>query len=227
MSLKRSFKHIYRNILIFISPVLGSLFVNIIGWTTKIDFIDQKYEEDLKKNGARIIYAFWHNRMLLSCFYYKHRGIRVLVSPSRDGEYTTRIIEAVGYKTIRGSSYSDGRKALNQMIEAVKEGYDTGFTPDGPRGPKYEVQPGVVLVAKKTGAAILPITYDVKKKKVFKSWDNFILPLPFNHAVFVYGRPIYVDKRARGEEIREIQNKIKRNLDATVAKAEDYNKNNF
>ncbi|MDD5771937.1 MAG: lysophospholipid acyltransferase family protein [bacterium] len=222
MSIKRTFKHIYRKILVFISPVLGSMFVKFIGWTTKIDFVDKHYEEELKRNGTRIIYTFWHNRIFFTCFYYRHRGIRVLVSPSRDGEYTTRIIEAVGYKTIRGSSFTDGRRALNQMIEAVREGHDTGFTPDGPRGPKYEVQPGVVLLAKKTGAAILPLIYDVKKKKVFKSWDNFILPLPFNHAVFVYGRPIFVPESARGEEIREIQNKLKQSLDAIVVKAEEY-----
>jgi lysophospholipid acyltransferase (LPLAT)-like uncharacterized protein len=220
--MKKKFKKYYRKILIFISPVLGSLFVKFIGWTTKIDFIDRHYEEELKKNKTRIIYTFWHNRMFILCYFYRDLGMRVLVSPSRDGEYTTRIIESLGYKTIRGSSFSEGRKALNQMIEAVNEGCDTGFTPDGPRGPKYEVQPGVVLLAKKTGAAILPLVYDVKKKKVFKSWDNFILPLPFNHAVFVYGRPIFVPESARGEEIREIQNKLKQSLDEIVTKAEDF-----
>jgi lysophospholipid acyltransferase (LPLAT)-like uncharacterized protein len=201
---------------------LGSLFVKFIGWTTKIDFIDRHYEEELKKNGTRIIYTFWHNRMFILCYFYRNRGLRILVSPSRDGEYTTRIIEALGYKTIRGSSFLDGRKALNQMIEAVREGHDTGFTPDGPRGPKYEVQPGVVLLAKKTGAAILPIAYDIKKKKIFNSWDNFILPGLFSQAVIIYGCPIFVPDKIRGEEIRGYQNKIKKSLDEIVANAEEY-----
>ncbi|MEW6089142.1 MAG: lysophospholipid acyltransferase family protein [bacterium] len=220
--MRKTIKRFYRKILLFISPVLGSLFVKFVGWTTRIDFVHRHYEEELKKNKNGIIYTFWHNRIFFTCYFYRNRGIRVLVSPSRDGEYTTRIIEALGYKTIRGSSFYSGRKALNQMIEAVKEGHDTGFTPDGPRGPKYKVQPGVLLLARKTGAAILPLAYDVKKKKVFKSWDNFILPLPFNKAVFVYGRPVFVPGNARGEEIRDVQVKLNQGLDEIVEEAERY-----
>ncbi|MFH1289045.1 MAG: lysophospholipid acyltransferase family protein [bacterium] len=222
MDMRKIIKRLYRKFLLFLSPLFGSLLVKFIGWTTKIDFVNRHFEEKLKKNKTRIIYTFWHNRIFFTCYFYRHLGIRVLVSPSRDGEYTTRIIEALGYKTIRGSSFSSGRRALTQMIEAVNDGYDAGFTPDGPRGPKYESQHGVIILAQKTGAAILPLVYDVKKKKVFKSWDNFILPLPFNHAVFVYGNPIFVPENARGEEIREIQKKLNQSLDEITTEAEDY-----
>lgn len=215
-------KKFYRKILLLLSPLFGSFLVRFIGWTTKISFVNQHFEEELKRKGIRIIYTFWHNRMFLICYFYRHRGIKVLVSPSRDGEYTTRIIERLGYQTLRGSSFSEGRRALSQMIEAVKGGHDAGFTPDGPRGPKYEAKPGVVLLAQKTGAAILPLVCNVKRKKVFKSWDDFILPFPFNRAVFVYGTPIFVPENVRGGEIREIQKRLNQSLNEVVKQAEEH-----
>ena len=75
------------------------------------------------------------------------------------------------------------------------------FTPDGPRGPRYQVQPGLVLVAKRTGAPILPMTFGAQWKRVLTSWDAFLLPLPFSRIVVVYGEPIYVPADASAADL--------------------------
>jgi len=95
-------------------------------------------------------------------------------------------------------------------------------TPDGPRGPRYRVQPGVITVAQKTGAPILPLAYDAEWKKVFQSWDRFIMPLPFSRIVVVYGEPISVPAHATPDMLQAKQQEVEASLRQVTEMADAY-----
>jgi lysophospholipid acyltransferase (LPLAT)-like uncharacterized protein len=109
-----------------------------------------------------------------------------------------------------------------EIVRKVHGGYHAAFTPDGPRGPRYTVQPGIVAVAKTTGAAILPVTYSARWKKVFRSWDAFLMPLPFSRVVVVYGEPIYVSASASPTVFQAKRHEVETSLRHITEMADHY-----
>jgi lysophospholipid acyltransferase (LPLAT)-like uncharacterized protein len=155
------------------------------------------------------IFAFWHNRIfLLPYLFRKHWHSRqrdrvaVLVSASKDGEFLTGVLEKFDLICVRGSSSRRGKQALREMTELVNLGYDAGITPDGPRGPKYVCQDGVISLAQLTQAPIIPVSWEVTRKVVVNSWDSFIVPLPFARATVRIGAPMMIPADA-SEELHE------------------------
>jgi lysophospholipid acyltransferase (LPLAT)-like uncharacterized protein len=146
-------------------------------------------------DGKPFIFVTWHGR-LLYLFHFERwtrgRDCTFLVSQSRDGELVSRIAERFGVEPTRGSSSRGGARGLLEMVGKVQRGYVAGVTPDGPRGPRYRVQPGVITIAQKTGAPILPLTYNARWKMVLHTWDECVIPLPFSRVVIVYGAPVDV-----------------------------------
>jgi lysophospholipid acyltransferase (LPLAT)-like uncharacterized protein len=115
-----------------------------------------------------------------------------MVSASRDGAFLTHILKLFDVEPVRGSSSRRGPQALWEMVSKARSGFDLAITPDGPRGPRYEAQYGAIDLSKITGLPIVPIGYSVNWKIRFKSWDGFILPLPFSKCDVFIGKPIYV-----------------------------------
>ncbi|HUK83359.1 MAG TPA: lysophospholipid acyltransferase family protein [Verrucomicrobiae bacterium] len=153
------------------------------------------------------IFAFWHNRIFLMPYLFrKHWSIRhhdkvaVLVSASKDGEKLARVLEKFNLICVRGSSSRRGKEALRELTRLVEDGYDVGITPDGPRGPKYGVQDGVISLAQLTQAPIIPVSYVVSWKITVNSWDTFMIPLPFSHATLRIGPPLNVSPEADESE---------------------------
>lgn len=175
------------------------------------------------------IFAFWHNRIfLLPYLFRKHWHSRqrdrvaVLVSASKDGEFLTGVLDKFDLICVRGSSSRRGKQALREMTELVNLGYDAGITPDGPRGPKYVCQSGVISLAQLTQAPIVPVSWDVTRKIVMNSWDNFVVPMPFARATLRIGAPVVVaaglsDEEFEGKRV-ELENVLK-GLDEGNAKA--------
>ncbi|MGQ4810232.1 hypothetical protein NKDENANG_03681 [Candidatus Entotheonellaceae bacterium PAL068K] len=190
--------------------------------TLRPAYVHQHFEHRLLQSGRPCLVAFWHGRLLYLLPLYRRQHATVLVSRSRDGEFISQIIERFGMQPTRGSSSRGGVRALSEMVVKVRGGYHAAFTPDGPRGPRYRVQPGIVLVAKKTGAAILPITYNAQWKKVLRSWDRFVIPLPFSRIVVVYGEPIYVPAGASAGTLRAKRQEIEASLRRITEIADDY-----
>jgi lysophospholipid acyltransferase (LPLAT)-like uncharacterized protein len=154
--------------------------------------------------SSPVIFAFWHNRILLLPFLFKRHWskrnrdkVAVLVSASKDGEKLSAVLERFDLICVRGSSSRRGQQALVELTKLVKDGYDIGITPDGPRGPKYRVQDGAVALAQVTGAMLMPVSWSAERKFVFrKAWDNFQAPMPFTRAVARFGEPIIVPREA-------------------------------
>jgi lysophospholipid acyltransferase (LPLAT)-like uncharacterized protein len=158
--------------------------------------VQQHFERCAWNGGTPVLLAFWHGRMLYFLHRYHRQRFTILVSRSKDGEFVTQVLQRFGVHVTRGSSSRGGAQALREIERKVRSGYHAAFTPDGPRGPRYQVQPGIVAVAQKTGAAIVPVTYSARWKKVFRSWDACLMPLPFSRVVVIYGAPIYVPAQA-------------------------------
>lgn len=154
-----------------------------------------------------VIFAFWHNRIFLMPFLFKKHWntrkrdrVAVLVSASKDGEKLVRVLEKFNLICVRGSSSRRGKEALRELKRLVDDGYDIGITPDGPRGPKYQVADGVTSLAQLTGTPIVPVSYLLSWKITLKSWDAFMIPLPFGRATLRLAPPILVPREADSAE---------------------------
>lgn len=151
-----------------------------------------------------LIFAFWHNRILMLPYLFKkywsnrkRNKVAVLVSASRDGEKLAAVLERFDLICVRGSSSRRGAQAMVELTRLVQDGYDIGITPDGPRGPRYKVQEGVIGLAQVTQVAIMPVSWSASRKFVFRrAWDHFQVPLPFAKAVARVGPPIRVPREA-------------------------------
>jgi lysophospholipid acyltransferase (LPLAT)-like uncharacterized protein len=133
-----------------------------------------------------IIFTFWHNRILaITLAHLRHyqrdrKGVHVLTSPSRDGEILAQLMARFRMGAIRGSSSRRGSRAIMECVDWLKSGGDLAVTPDGPKGPRYTLSPGLVLLAQTTGARILPMHAHFSRALEIKSWDGFRIPLPFS-----------------------------------------------
>jgi len=138
--------------------------------------------------------AFWHNRMLVIPVAYQRycRGRRghCLTSPSKDGAIIAGVMARFGIGSVRGSSSRRGTTALRELTAILEAGEDVAITPDGPRGPKYQISPGIVKLAQLTGTSVMPIHVGYSRYWEIKSWDAFRIPKPFAQVTVVFG-PLY------------------------------------
>jgi len=190
--------------------------------TLRSEQVHQYVEQQAWYGGTPVLLAFWHGRMLYFLHRYHRQHFTILVSRSKDGELVSRVLQRFGVPVTRGSSSQGGVQGLRAIVRKVRSGYNAGFTPDGPRGPRYTVQPGIVAVAKMTGAAILPVTYSARWKKIFRSWDAYLMPLPFSRVVVVYGEPIYVPATATPTVFQAKQHEVETSLRQITEMADHY-----
>ncbi|MCP4112295.1 MAG: lysophospholipid acyltransferase family protein [Desulfobacteraceae bacterium] len=201
---------------------LGKLFIDFLFSTTKIE---TKGFENVKEivNSRKFINAFWHSRLLLINYIYKGWDGAILISKSEDGEIIARIIRKQGHEAIRGSSSKGGLRALAKIIESLNQRIRPAvITPDGPQGPRFKVQPGAIIMAKKTGYPIVPMSYSAKKIKVFASWDRFILPYPFTKCLVIYGNPVYVPENADENAEEVFRLRLEKELCRITVEADQY-----
>jgi len=162
----------------------------------------------------KIIFALWHNRLALSPILYRrfilryapHRRLAGMISASRDGGLLAEIVERFSIEPVRGSSSRRGPQALFEMTTRAERGYDLAITPDGPRGPRYEIQDGIMGAAQLTGLPIVPVSYHLNWKIQLNSWDKFQVPLPFARCEITVGKIFRVPREmpdAGREELRK------------------------
>jgi lysophospholipid acyltransferase (LPLAT)-like uncharacterized protein len=143
--------------------------------------------------AERYIGALWHNRLLLLPFVIKrfvpNRTGAALISASRDGAWLAMLVHRFGFDVVRGSSSRKGASAMLQLADVIAAGKDVVITPDGPRGPAYELGQGIIFLAQKSGAAVVPLNMEYTGCWRLKSWDRFILPRPFSRVRVIFGKP--------------------------------------
>jgi len=177
-------------VLQFLAQHLGPVLIKSLGITLRVTQVGLEHITAARAAAGNIIIAIWHGGLLPLAYVHRNEGISVLVSTHQDGEYIARVIHGLGFGTSRGSSTRGGIRALRELIQADNDRLDLGITPDGPRGPREKVQPGVIYLAKRLGLPVIPIGVSSRPSLRLKSWDRFMIPLPFARCTVVYGKPL-------------------------------------
>jgi lysophospholipid acyltransferase (LPLAT)-like uncharacterized protein len=190
-----------------LAPYLAYAYMTFVGWTTRLVVRGGDIPRGMRRKNQRFIFAFWHNRQVFFTYTHRAQNFAVLVSRSRDGEVIARTMELSRIGACRGSSSRGGATAVREMMAIFDGGCDLGLSPDGPKGPVYQVKPGIIFLAQKLGVPIIPISNALTNKLVLKrSWDKYQVPFPFGRAVICHGEPIAVgpddDLEKKGEEVR-------------------------
>ena len=187
--------------------------ITLVGWTARFEVTGWENHEKAEAGGGLPIYVFWHDRIFLTTYWWRNRRIVVMTSRSFDGEYIARFIQRFGYGAVRGSSTRGGVGAVVEMARLMRAGCTTAFTIDGPKGPRYIAKMGAVLLAKKTGQPIVPVTMALKRYWTLPSWDLFQIPKPFTRARVYVAPPIYVPPDADEEMLAAKRDELQRVLD--------------
>jgi lysophospholipid acyltransferase (LPLAT)-like uncharacterized protein len=195
--------------------------VHALASTLRFKLVDLSgYFSDVPQE--KIIFAIWHNRLALSLILYRryvarrNRGRRLvaMVSASRDGGMLAGVLERFGVEPVRGSSSRRGPQALREMVSWGRRGHDLAITPDGPRGPCYIVQEGVISTAQLTGLPIVPVAYHLNWKIRAKSWDRFQIPLPFARCEITMGKVLRVPRNTDAAGREELRKQLEAELRA-------------
>jgi hypothetical protein len=200
--------------------VFGKLIIDFLFNTAKIETQDYEQAKSVIES-RKFIAAIWHSRILMFSYWYRGWNGAILVSRSGDGEIIARILQKFGHETVRGSTTRGGLRGLAALIRKLENKTRSAvIIPDGPQGPRFKVQPGIVALAAKTGHPIVPMTYSARKIKIFNSWDRFILPFPFTFCKIAYGTPIHVPKIKDKADLVIWRKKLEDELNRITRKAD-------
>ncbi len=220
--MSRKKKRIKKKLVEWFGPWLAYWAIKLLGWTMRFEVVNPHIQKSLVEKGIPFIGAFWHDRLLMMPLGYEGKRLSFLVSPHRDGRIIGKSLKKFGFQPIFGSSHKGGAIALTEMVKAIQRGSDIAIVPDGPRGPRHRLQFGVIELARRTGKPILPLSFSASKKKVFKTWDRFLLPYPFSRGVFVWGEPIYVEPRGDRDYLESMRVLVERRLNELTEEADRY-----
>ncbi len=195
----------------------GKVFIHCIGFTWFIKYICLSHSRAGKTRSGSVLYAFWHANQLPLTYTHKNEGIFALASKNRDGQIVSNVLHSMGFKTIRGSSSRGGMEALGAMARELRDGNDGAITPDGPRGPAKKPKGGAGMISRIAKVPVVPLAASGTPSFRFKSWDRFMLPLPFARVCIVEGKPLPPMQKG-GEE--EWNQKLERSLNQAEAIAD-------
>jgi len=212
----------YDPILFWILIPLFSVLVRLLFLSCRVVRIEGSENERkaIDMSGDKVIYASWHQRLFYHVHRLRRRRITVMISQSRDGEYIARLINWLGLKDVRGSSTRGGVDALKDLVRRMKNGANGGMIPDGPTGPAREAKIGTIILARMTGAPIVPLAWGADRCWVFNSWDRFMIPKPFARISYCYGEPIVVPHSARTPEMEEYRKLLDERLNKITSQCD-------
>ena len=215
--MKNSF---WNTFLYYCVPPLALGLVRLLFGSCRIREIESQNRKDCEDGGPYIA-AFWHYALFLII----HLGTGIsrrnreaswvaMVSASQDGEYVSRVMKRMGYGTVRGSrgQGKGGLTALRELIKWVEKGSNIALVADGSQGPEFVVQAGVILLASRTGAPVLPVAWSADRYWQFRSWDRSILPKPFARIMIHYGKPLVVPAGLKAQDLESFRLDLERQL---------------
>ncbi len=197
-----------------IAPFLLSAALRLLAKTLRIEYVGADELLARLARGEQSIIAFWHNRAVMMPIASPVPKLCIMNSQSRDGEIATRALARWGIRSVRGSATRGGAGGFMQLVNAYRAGYDLAVVPDGPRGPRYVVKPGVIHLARATGAPIYPATCVASRMRRLRNWDRLIIPLPFARLLCMVGEPLQVPRHATDEEIEVLRRSLEDRLNA-------------
>jgi lysophospholipid acyltransferase (LPLAT)-like uncharacterized protein len=188
--------------------------------TTRADRINDAPQKRIRAEGKGVIFMLWHGRLLPCIYLHRNEGIVGIVSRNRDGEYLARLMHRWGFATARGSSSAWGGDALRKLVRHLGAGRSVAITPDGPRGPREVMTPGVVALARLSGAPIIPASAGASRGWWFGSWDRLLVPQPFARIRMVFGDPVEVPRDLPEQETPRVMEDLSGRLAEVTAEAD-------
>jgi lysophospholipid acyltransferase (LPLAT)-like uncharacterized protein len=202
---------------------LMAAYIRFVHRTIRWEHIGQEHLAAVRARGLPVLAAFWHGRFMMIRFLWtEDRPFSVLISTHRDGRLIARSIDYLNVATIAGSSRRGGAAALRLIIRTLEQGGGVGITPDGPKGPRMRAKNGIVAAARAAGVPILPVTFAVRRRIVLKSWDRFVLALPWTRGVYIIGQPVELadgDDEALRSLVEQRLNDITEQADRLIGSA--------
>ena len=218
-----SVMRLIQKLLLNLLPLAGYAVGKAIGATQKTRVINLRAVKDVFAKHGCAIFAFWHNRLMMIAYIYRRlfgmKDIVTLISSSKDGEYFVRALRLFRPFVVRGSSTRGGSPAMKSLVKNIKQGMDCIITPDGPLGPRYQVQPGIVALARLTGVPIIPVSYWSSRRVILNTWDRFLVTLPFGKTAYVFGEPIHCPSEASETEMERVAERVREGLFAASRRA--------
>jgi lysophospholipid acyltransferase (LPLAT)-like uncharacterized protein len=219
--LTRGRRFVYR-----IAVWLARLIIETLWRTCRIRVVGEAQLHELVAKHGAVVPVCWHQHLLMAARYLvsKPGGLKpgFMISPSVDGEAPTWLAQRYGAHVVRGSGSYTGVRALRGVYQAiVKDGISPGVTPDGPRGPRFKFKPGAIFTAQISGKPVVPIAFAAKPAFVLKTWDKFVLPVPFSRIVIAIGEPYVPPKRMNDEEMQAAQEMMEQRMLATYRAARE------
>ena len=200
-----------------LAGALGRGVMRLILATVRFSVLHPERYEQFVRADEPVILALWHGRLMPLTYYHRNRDITAIISQSEDGEYVSRLVEGWGYNTVRGSTSRGASSALRALVKAGREGKTLAITPDGPRGPRQELQAGVITLAQLSGLPIVPLAAGCSRAWWPGSWDRFCIPKPFSKVTVMYGEPRSVAREATEAEVeahaRELEAELNRMIE--------------
>lgn len=200
---------------------LVAQYIRLVWWTGRWRIENGHVPAAFWDEEKPFILAFWHGRLLMVPEIWRDGvPLSVLISQHRDGQLIARTVAPLGVGSIPGSSTRGGTQAVRTMLKMLRAGDCVGITPDGPKGPRMRATSGVVAVARLSGCPVIPMAYSARRHRRLRSWDRFLVPLPFTRGVVLWGEPIAVPKDLDEAGIEEWRDRIERTLNAQAAEAD-------
>lgn len=209
-----------RRLELLLAPRLLSAVLQLVAITARVRLVG--FDELLARWGRqeRVILAFWHDRAVMMPLQVRGQPVCIMNSQSHDGEIVSRAIARWGIRSVRGSATRGGLRGFMQLVAAYRGGENLVLAPDGPRGPRHEVKPGIIQLAKATGAPIFPVSYAARPCLRLGSWDRMIVPLPFARVAYAVEPPVAVARDAGADDVEVARCELERRLEAAERAAE-------
>jgi len=217
-----------RRLLYRIGAPLALAIVRFWWWTCRrIRVLHDERLDRALEDSASLIPCYWHQQLLFCVPYLltkRARGLKpgFLISPSVDGEAPAIVARRLGAHVIRGSASYTGARALRDFYVALaKEQISPLITPDGPHGPAFVFKSGALLLSQLSGKPVVPIAYAASRAWMLRTWDRFVIPLPFARIVVAVGEPLTVPRVVKPEELERLQTEMARTLEELFVEARE------
>ena len=178
--------------LVPLDPVSGALLLvgTVLGKTWRYRVTGTKAIDPFRDKNKGVIYCFWHSHILVLSFLFRNIGAKAVVSSSKDGDRASAIAQRWNHETIRGSSSNHGASVLRQCVRELRRQQNIVLIPDGPRGPREVVKPGIARISLLANAPVFPVSAIPQKAWRLNSWDRFMIPKPFSIIELRIGEPV-------------------------------------
>jgi len=218
--------HIKKKLLknFFVQNILGFftfLYIRAVNFTSSIQFENESIPKQFWNNDKPFILAFWHSQLMMIGFAWKKKqNVNILASSHSDGRFGAIVGKYFNLNNIQ-TSEKNKSVSLRSIFKLLNDNNYIGITPDGPRGPKEIVSEGIIKIAKSSKVPIIPIGFWSSKNFKLKSWDSFLITLPFSKCSFVWNKPLEIPYNIQENQIQHYQKLLQEKINQSVKKAQN------